>query len=80
MEEKGATPIFNALQKLPVHHRRLESLYIYIYNSGILSTMVYILDLKDVILFLQCLLFYVYISNFASPLCMYVFNVIYGFF
>ena len=31
----------------------------------------YLLDLKDVILFLQGL-FYVYISNFASALCMYV--------
>ena len=44
-----------------------------LYNSGILSTM--ILDLKGVMLFLQGIIFYVYISNFASILCMYVMYV-----
>ena len=60
MEGKGATPIFSSLQKLPVPPQAtgvIGPLYgcaFSLYNSGIQSTMVSLLDLNDVILFLQC--------------------------
>ena len=75
MEGNGVTPIFSSLQKLQFHHRRLELLG---YLIVVLFPYIIIVFLKHyclifgVILFLQCLLlFYVYISNFASTLFMY---------
>ena len=73
MEGNGVTPIFKSLQNCQFHHRRLESLghfnvlYIYI----ILSTMVskfFTLRLP----FFTGSHFFVYISIFASTLCMRV--------
>ena len=71
------TPIFRSLQNCQFHHRRLESLehvnvlYIYIYHSEHYGLS--FLDLTDASFYLNTRsLFFVYISIFASTLCMYV--------
>ena len=67
-------PNFSSLQKLTVPPQSdgvtetLNCCAFYLYNSGMLSTTVSLLYLKDAILFLQCLPFYVYISNIESTL------------
>ena len=76
MEENGVTPIFSSLQICQFHHRRLESLeyfnvldiYIYPFEYYGLS----FLDLTDAIYFFTRSPFFVYISIFASTLCMCV--------
>ena len=75
MEGNGVTPIFRSLQNCQFHHRRLESLehfnvlYIYIYHSEHYGLS--LLDLTDAIFFTRSP-FFVYISIFASTLCMCV--------
>ena len=75
MEGNGVTPIFRSLQNCQLHHRRLESLehfnvlYIYIYHSEYYGLS--FLDLTDAIFFTRSP-FFVYISIFASTLCMCV--------
>ena len=73
MEGNGVTQIFRSLQNCQFHHRRLGSLehfnMIYIYNSEHYSLS--FLDLTDAIFFTRSP-FFVYISIFASTLCMCV--------
>ena len=70
------TPIFRSLQNCQFHHRRLESfehfnvLYIYHSEHNGLS----FLDLTDAIFFTMSP-FFVYISIFASTLCMCVMDL-----
>ena len=75
MEGNGVTPIFRSLQNCQFHHRRLESLehfnvlYIYIYHS--LRSLIFgPYGCPFLLFFLQGLPFFVYISIFASTLCM----------
>ena len=67
MEGNVVTPIFRSLQNYQFHHRRMESLehfnVLYIYHSEHYGLS--LLDLMDAI-------FFVYISIFASTLCMCV--------
>ena len=72
MEGNGVTPIFRSLQNCQFHHRRQESLehfnVLYIYYSEHYGLS--FLDLTDAIFYKVS--FFVYISIFASILCMCV--------
>ena len=81
MEENWVIPIFRSLQNCQFHHRRLESLehFNVHYKYIILRTTVSHYWTLQMFFLLQGLPFFVYISIFASGLCMcvmcYVFNV-----
>ena len=70
MEGNGVTPIFKSLQNCQFHHRRLESLehfnVLYIYHSEHYGLS--FLDFTDAIFYKVSL--FIYISIFASTLCM----------